>query len=168
MMIFLIGFMGSGKTTLGKKLARVMGYDFVDLDKVVETRAGQSIPDFFAKHGEEAFRELERNCLQTGLPAGNAVIATGGGAPCYYDNMEWMNRHGVTVYLMLQPKALASRLKGSGDRPLIAGLSGPELLAYIEEKLALREPYYRKAAYWVEGLDLTAEKLAGYIRRAGT
>lgn len=168
MMIFLIGFMGSGKTTLGKKLARVMGYDFVDLDKVIETRAGQSIPDFFAKHGEEAFRALERDCLQTGLPAGNTVVATGGGAPCYYDNMEWMNRHGVTVYLMLEPKALASRLKGSADRPLISGLSGAELLAYIEEKLALREPYYRKAAYWVEGLDLTAEKLAGYIRRAGT
>lgn len=168
MMIFLIGFMGSGKTTLGKKLARVMGYDFVDLDKVVETRAGQSIPDFFAKHGEEAFRALERDCLQTGLPAENTVVATGGGAPCYYDNMEWMNRHGVTVYLMLEPKALASRLKGSADRPLISGLSGAELLAYIEEKLALREPYYRKAAYWVEGLDLTAEKLAGYIRRADT
>lgn len=164
MMIFLIGFMGSGKTTLGKKLARVMGYDFVDLDKVIETRAGQSIPDFFAKHGEEAFRALERDCLQTGLPAGNTVVATGGGAPCYYDNMEWMNRHGVTVYLMLQPKALASRLKGSGDRPLIAGLSGAELVEFIEGKLEVREPFYKQANYWVDGLNLTADKLAAYIK----
>ena len=165
MMIFLVGFMGSGKTTLGKRLARLLGYAFVDLDKVIEERAGVSVSRYFRDHGEDAFRQLERECLQAGLPARKTVVATGGGAPCYFDNMDWMNRHGVTVYLMLSPKALASRLKGSQDRPLIAGMSGAELIAYIEGKLAERESYYKKAACWVDGLNLTAEKLAGYISR---
>ncbi|HEY0897299.1 MAG TPA: shikimate kinase [Sphingobacteriaceae bacterium] len=166
MIIFLVGFMGSGKTTLGKRLSRLLGYAFVDLDKVIESRAGATIPQYFQQHGEGAFRQLERECLQRGLPSGNAVVATGGGAPCYFDNMDWMNRHGVTVYLMLSPKALASRLKGSAERPLISGKSGPELVAFIEEKLAERESYYKKAACWVDGLNLTAEKLAEYIGRA--
>ena len=125
MKIFLIGFMGSGKTTLGKKLARVLGYDFVDLDKVIEEESGVSVPDYFSRHGEDAFRQLERDCLRTRLPAGPVVVATGGGAPCYFDNMDWMNEHGVTVYLMLPPGVLASRLNGSRNRPLISGLSGP-------------------------------------------
>ncbi len=168
MIIFLVGFMGSGKTTLGKRLAKFLGYAFVDLDKVIETRAGESIPRYFQEHGEDAFRKLERECLQAGLPARNTVVATGGGAPCYFDNMDWMNRNGVTVYLMLSPGALASRLKGSADRPLIAGKSGPELVAFIEAKLAERESYYKKAVCWVDALNLTAEKLAEYIGRTGS
>jgi shikimate kinase len=165
MKIFLIGFMGCGKSTLGKRLARLLSYTFVDLDTVIETRAGETISRYFEHHGEEAFRLLEKECLREDLPEDNVVVATGGGAPCYFDNMQWMNQHGITVYLMLPAKALASRLKGSADRPLIKGLTSEELLEFIQEKLRVREPFYKQAVYWVDGLDLTAEKLAGYINR---
>ena len=165
MRIFLLGFMGSGKTTIGKKLARTLGYAFVDLDKAIEARAGMSIPQYFEHHGEAPFRELERDCLQSDIPSENVVVATGGGAPCFFDNMEWMNQHGVTVYLMLPPKALASRLQGSAGRPLLAGLKGADLIRFIESKLESREPFYKKAKYWVDGLDLTAEKLASYLKQ---
>lgn len=166
MRIFLLGFMGSGKTTIGRKLARQLGYAFVDLDQVIETRAAMSIPQYFNDFGESAFRELERECLQAGLPKQNVVVATGGGAPCYLDNMAWMNQNGMTVYLMLPPRALASRLKGSTNRPLIHGLSGEELVSYIENKLAEREPFYKQSKCWVDGLDLSAEKLTEYIKSA--
>lgn len=165
MRIFLLGFMGSGKTTIGKKLARTLGYAFVDLDKVIETRAEMSITQYFELHGEAAFRELERDCLQNEISSENVVVATGGGAPCFFDNMEWMNQNGATVYLMLSPKALASRLQGSTGRPLLSGLQGVELSRFIETKLESREPFYKKAKFWVDGLDLTAEKLAAYLNQ---
>ena len=164
MKVFLIGFMGSGKTTIGKKLANYLKYDFIDLDKLIESRAGMSIVDYFELHGEGAFRELERDILQKTEFPENVIIATGGGAPCFGDNMEWMNKNGLVAYLSLSPKALASRLEHSKtDRPLIRHLKGDELIDFISSKLQEREGFYNQARYVVSASDLTAERLSFYL-----
>ena len=164
MKVFLVGFMGSGKTTIGKKLANYLKCDFIDLDKLIETKVGMSIVEYFELHGESAFRDLEREVLQkTDFPE-NVIIATGGGAPCFGDNMSWMNENGLVAYLSLSPKALASRLENSKtDRPLIRNLKGDELEGFISAKLAEREPFYNQSKFVVSASDLTAERLAFYL-----
>jgi shikimate kinase len=164
MKVFLVGFMGSGKTTIGKKLANYLTCDFIDLDKLIETKVGMSIVEYFELHGESAFRDLERDVLQkTDFPE-NVIIATGGGAPCFGDNMSWMNENGLVAYLSLSPKALASRLENSKtDRPLIRNLKGDELEGFISAKLAEREPFYNQSKFVVSASDLTAERLAFYL-----
>jgi len=164
MKVFLIGFMGSGKTTIGKKLANYLKYEFIDLDKLIESKAGLSIVNYFELHGEGAFRALERDVLQKSEFPENVIIATGGGAPCFGDNMEWMNKNGVVAYLSLSPKALASRLEHSKiDRPLIRHLKGAELIEFISSKLQEREVFYNQAKYVVSASDLTAERLSFYL-----
>lgn len=147
MLIFLIGFMGSGKTTLGRPLAHRLGYGFVDLDKMIEEKAEATVSEIFAARGEEGFRALERACLEEVIAGGgDVVVSTGGGTPCFYDNMKAMNAGGVTVYLKLAPAALADRLAGAKTcRPLVAGKSPEELVRYISETLAVREVYYGEA-----------------------
>lgn len=164
MKVFLIGFMGSGKTTIGKKLAIYLKYEFIDLDKLIESKAGMSIVDYFELHGEEAFRDLERTILQKTEFPENVIVATGGGAPCFGDNMDWMNKNGLVAYLSLSPKALASRLEHSKtDRPLIRHLKGDELIDFISAKLQEREVFYKQAKYVVSASDLTAERLSFYL-----
>jgi len=164
MKVFLIGFMGSGKTTIGKKLANYLKYEFIDLDKLIESKAGMSIVSYFELYGEGAFRELERDTLQKTEFPENVVIATGGGAPCFGDNIEWMNKNGLVAYLSLSPKALASRLEHSKtDRPLIRHLKGDELIDFISTKLQEREEFYNQAKYVVSASDLTAERLSFYL-----
>lgn len=164
MNVFLIGFMGCGKTTLGKKLASKTGFQFIDLDKIIEQRAGKTIPQYFSEHGEAAFRELERDVLQTTYYPENAIIATGGGAPCYFDNMEWMNKEGMTVYISLPPAALASRLEKAEDvRPVLKDHKGEALIQFIAGKLSEREAFYTKAQITASGLGLTADKLWSVI-----
>lgn len=164
MRVFLIGFMGSGKTTIGKKLANYLKYSFVDLDKLIELRAGMSIVNYFELHGEDAFRKYERDILQeTDFPE-NVIIATGGGTPCYGNNMKWMNENGLVAYLSLPPKALAGRLEHSKtDRPLIRHLKGDELIDFIQTKLQEREEFYNQAGYVVSASDLTADRLSFYL-----
>lgn len=147
MLIFLIGFMGSGKTTLGRPLASRLGYDFLDLDKVIEEGEGSTVGEIFAARGEEYFRTLERRYLQDIIVhGGNAVVSTGGGTPCFNGNMELMNTNGITVYLKLSPGMLADRLMATKVcRPLLAGKSPEELLQYIVDTLAVREEHYERA-----------------------
>jgi shikimate kinase len=123
-----------------------------------------SIVEYFELYGESAFRDLEREVLQkTDFPE-NVIIATGGGAPCFGDNMSWMNENGLVAYLSLSPKALASRLENSKtDRPLIRNLKGDELEGFISTKLAEREPFYSQSKFVVSASDLTAERLAFYL-----
>lgn len=164
MKVFLIGFMGSGKTTIGKKLANYLKCEFIDLDKLIESKAGMSIVDYFELHGEDAFRDLERTILQKTEFPENVIVATGGGAPCFGDNIEWMNKNGLVAYLSLSPKALASRLEHSKtDRPLIRHLKGDELIDFISSKLQEREVFYKQAKYVVSASDLTAERLSFYL-----
>jgi shikimate kinase len=159
-LIFLIGFMGSGKTTLGRKLAARLGYMFMDLDHVFEAQEGTTIGEYFTKYGEDAFRQLESEVLKKHPYPEHAIIATGGGLPCFFDNMDWMNAHGRTVYIKLTAKTLADRLQNEKDeRPLLRERHGEALVQFIGEKLDEREPFYNKANIIANGLSLTAEKV---------
>lgn len=147
MLIFLIGFMGSGKSTLGRPLARRLGYDLVDLDKAIEEGEGATVGEMFMQLGEGGFRDLEHEYLQDVISqGGDVVVSTGGGTPCFNANMALMNASGVTVYLKLSPTMLADRLTSARViRPLIAGKSPKELLRYIIDTLEVREEYYGAA-----------------------
>jgi shikimate kinase len=160
-LIFLIGFMGCGKTTIGRKLASRLDCAFVDLDHLFEAREGMTIARYFELYGEERFRQEESAVLKdTGYPD-RAVVATGGGLPCFFDNMEWMKAKGTTVYIKLPPRVLADRLQNADiERPVLQQKTGDDLVAHIELKLAEREPYYSRANVIADGLSLTAEKLA--------
>ena len=159
-LIFLVGFMGCGKSTIGRKLAAKTGFEFIDLDKMIEAQAGATIADYFKYHGEQAFRELERDSLQKTYFPEKAIIATGGGAPCFFDNMDWMNSHGQTVYINLTPQTLADRLEhGKAERPLISRFNQEELVEFITEKLKEREIFYLQAQHNLNGIGLTSEKL---------
>ena len=164
MKIFLIGFMGSGKTTLGRKLAARMGYEFIDLDHKLEQQVELSIAEYFQIFGEDTFRQLESEVLKKTLYPDNAIISTGGGLPCYFDNMDWMKANGKSVYIKLSPKTLADRLEtGKEERPLLQDKHGDALVAFIEQKLGERERFYSQASIIVDGLSLTAEKLEQVI-----
>jgi shikimate kinase len=153
--IYIIGFMGSGKTTAGKRLASSLGWSFADLDKKIEEQTGFKIPEIFSKHGEDQFRITEAEILRTLMTDTNTVISTGGGTPCYGSNMEFMLDTGLTLYLKMTPAQLAGRLSGSTDeRPLLKNLSGVSLLKFIEEKLAIRSEWYEKSHLIVDGFDL--------------
>ena len=144
--IFLIGFMGSGKTYWGKRLAEKLGCLFVDLDETIETNERKTIAEIFAVAGENGFRILERDCLCRLAAMPPAVVATGGGTPCFFDNMDWMKQHGWTIYLQTAPEVLFERLKnGRKKRPLLYALDDAGLHTFILERLALREPFYRQA-----------------------
>jgi len=164
-LIFLIGFMGCGKTTLGRKLASRLGYMFIDLDHVLEAHVGMAIAEYFSTHGEPAFRKLESEILQTTPYPDNAVISTGGGLPCFFDNMEWINAHGKSIYIQLSPKILADRLEHEKvTRPVLQNRHGDELIAFIADKLAEREVFYKQADIVANGLSLTAEKVEGLLK----
>jgi shikimate kinase len=160
-LIFLVGFMGCGKTTMGRKLSAALGYEFIDLDHKFEEQAGMRIAEYFAEHGEDAFRQMESNILKETQYPENAVVSTGGGLPCFFDNMDWMNANGQTVYMKLTPKMLASRLENAKTpRPVLQGKKGQELVEFIETKLEEREPHYGKAAIVAESFaDLTPENI---------
>lgn len=164
MKIFLIGFMGCGKSTLGRKLAHRLGYTLIDLDHQIEKITKCTVAEYFTANGEETFRQLESNTLQQLDYPQNCVIATGGGTPCYFDNMDWMNANGLTIYIEMKPYALAKRLEqGIAKRPLLSNLSEEGIVQFIENKLEERNPFYKKAAVILNGVNLTAEHLHAVI-----
>ncbi|MDR0954605.1 MAG: shikimate kinase [Rikenellaceae bacterium] len=151
MRIFLIGFMGSGKTTVGRPLAGALGLHFVDMDHYLAETQHKTIGEIFEAIGESGFRALERQTLAELSLAENTLVATGGGAPCFSDNIQTMNRAGTTIYLQLSPEGLAARLQhGRDKRPLLRGLNDEELLSYIRTTLAQREPFYGQARIIVD------------------
>lgn len=144
--IFLIGYMGAGKTTLGRALGKKLGIEFIDLDSYIENRYCQSVSQIFADKGEEGFREIERRMLHEVGEFEDLIISTGGGTPCFFDNIEYMNNQGATVFLDVPVERLFIRLSiAKKKRPLIMDKSDEELRAFIAEQLAKREPYYIKA-----------------------
>jgi shikimate kinase len=163
--IYLIGFMGSGKTTAGRKLASLLGWTFIDLDRKIEDEAKMTIPEIFSQYGEAWFRQVESDILKRpGLESG-AVISTGGGAPCHADNMSYMLETGLTVYLKLTPSQLVSRLSNAREeRPLLKGMKGEELLGFITAKLAEREKWYCQAEIIVDGFDLDINNLYSRVK----
>ncbi len=163
--IFLTGYMGSGKTTAGKKLSAKLGYQFIDLDKFIETEYQQTIPQIFATKGEKEFRAMEHNALKKVMEIENIVVACGGGTPCYYNNMELMNNHGNTVYLKMSADSLVSRLMDAKDiRPVIANKTEKELRAFVTRQLEKREDFYEQAQYVVKGKDLNVDELALFVK----
>ncbi len=166
--IYLIGFMGSGKSTLGKRLRSELGWEFIDLDDYFEERYQVTIKQYFAENGESAFREAEKNMLAEVRHKNKVIIATGGGTPCYFDNMQVMNDSGLTIYIKLAVETLAGRLGGARQvRPLVAGMHGNELKEYIEEKLAERSPYYEQANVIADGDVLSVDGFVRIIKASG-
>lgn len=160
--------MGSGKSTLGRKLATLLGCKFIDLDSEIEKQEGRSVSSIFSNAGEKYFRRVESEVLRSIGKTGNFVVAAGGGTPCHDNNLGYMNSNGVTVYLRMTARALVSRLEpGISSRPLLAGLAGEELVRFVEEKLIEREPYYLKSTIIFEGLNADAEELKDFIMSLG-
>lgn len=147
MTIFLIGFMASGKSSIGRKLANRLQYQFVDLDDFIEEKIGLPISEIFAEKGEEAFRKIEQQSLQQVGQYQNTVISTGGGTPCFYDNIAYMNEHGQSFFLKNKPEILCSRLLEQKDhRPLVSKFEEKsDLLAFIKDKYNSRLPFYEQA-----------------------
>ena len=150
--IFLIGYMGAGKTTLGKAFARAMGLTFVDLDWYIEERYHKTVRQIFEERGEDGFRELEKRMLHETGEFENVVISVGGGTPCFFGNMDYMNAVGETVFLDVDVKVLFRRLKvAKQQRPLLANKTDEELMAFIVEALQKRLPFYSRAKYVFNG-----------------
>lgn len=148
MRIYLVGFMGSGKSSYGKKLANALGYELMDLDAEIEKRTGHSIPHWFDEIGEDAFREKEAEILRTTVEHDDLVVSTGGGAACFHNSMEWMNENGTTVYLKLLENKLFNRLwKGKSERPLIDDMDQQELKLFIHESMNHRSIFYSAADF---------------------
>ena len=147
MKYFIVGYMASGKSTFGKELAKDKGLPFLDLDESVEFREGRSISEIFAKEGEEYFRKRVREILhEICNEADEFVLATGGGTPCFFDNMDYMNQAGTTVFLNTSPLVIVDRLKRQrADRPLLAMYSDDELEFFVREHLESRLSFYLKA-----------------------
>ena len=155
MLIFLIGFMGCCKSYVGRNLAPMLGFDYVDVDKFIEEKEGMSIKEIFEQKGEDYFRKLEQQYLQELDTDQNLVVSTGGGAPCFFDNMDVMNEKGLTIYLNRNKEKVIWRLlKGQHKRQLIAGLSEDELKVFYDERLESRKPFYEKAKLHVGDADV--------------
>ena len=166
MKIFLVGYMGCGKSTLGRKLAKECNAPFYDMDSVIEQREGASISDIFHFAGEQYFREKERELIEElGAMPGDMIISPGGGAPAWGDNMERMNTLGEAVYLRRTAKQIASRLspRGRYKRPKLRGLNDEELVAFMTENMAEREPFYSRAAHCVDCAEMSDEAIIGAI-----
>lgn len=168
MVIYLIGFMGCGKTTLAGKLAEALGFEAIDLDRFIEERNFKSVPALFEVFGEKHFRHLERKALEEVAQFSNVVVSTGGGAPCFFDNMEFMNNSGITVYLETPVEILAQRLlRSKTDRPLIRGKQPGEIEITIREMLEQRSPYYQKARLVVQNREQPLNDVLDALRKSG-
>jgi shikimate kinase len=160
MRIFLIGYMASGKTRIGKDLSARTGYPFLDTDEFFEKRYRISVYDFFERYGEDSFRKIESNILRETLSFPDAIIATGGGTPCFFDNLKVIRENGISVYLELDEESIVTRLsRVRKKRPLLKNKSLGELRSFIREQIALREPYYSQATYRVEAGERAVEDI---------
>ena len=168
--IILIGYMGSGKTTVGKALSKETGMMFYDLDWYIESRMRKTVSQIFAERGEEGFRQIEYNMLHEVAEFEDVIISRGGGTPCFFDNMDYLNQQGDVVYLKATPETLYKHLMmAKVERPLLKDKSPEELIAYITEHLKERSPFYEKARY---SLDVNVldnyDKIAISVERIKT
>ena len=164
MRIFLIGFMGCGKTTLGKKLAKHLNYNFIDLDSYIEKTTNKTITEIFENKGEKKFRIVEKENLMEVCKKDNLVIATGGGTPCFFDNMQKILDSGKAIYLKMEIEDLLERLETEkNQRPLIENKSAKELENFIRNKLSEREYFYKKSNYILQGKSICEKEIQNLI-----
>ena len=159
MNIYLVGMMGAGKSTFGRQLAKHLQYNFIDLDDAIVKETGKSIETIFQESGETSFREIEKEVLhKTSQNNQNKVIATGGGAPCFYDNMEYMNENGITIFLNISADEIAERLSKSDNnhRPIIKNKN--------KEELEIRIPFYEKSKIEILNPDINLDYLKGMFQ----
>ncbi|HAG16900.1 MAG TPA: shikimate kinase [Bacteroidales bacterium] len=156
MRIYLIGYMGSGKSSVGKKLAARMGFSFIDIDQHIEMEQNLRISELFKQKGEAVFRQLEHKAILETFSHDNCVVSTGGGAPVFFDNMKQMQKFGLTIYLKAEAAVLASRLQTSlFSRPLLADLKSEELVDFMQNQINERAAFYEQAHLHIEAKDLT-------------
>lgn len=152
MKYYLVGYMYSGKSTFGRRLATERGMGFLDLDHAFEERYHYTVPRFFAQFGEQAFRKLESQLLRSTANFDNMVIATGGGTPCHSGNMDFILANGTAIYLQMSIEDLVVRaLRSHNPRPLMRGLSEPDMRTKIASQLKEREVFYRRAQIVLDG-----------------
>lgn len=167
--IFLIGFMGAGKSSVGKKLAQSLHYRFVDLDELIKKKSKKSIPEIFELEGEDAFRIAEQQTLHSLKDESNIVVATGGGCPAYDNNMEWMNAHGKTVYLNCSIGVLFHRIAPKKkERPLIAHLDDVDIMDFMVTTLKERSGHYEKANFVVDGdgkVEMVCKRILDFMEK---
>ena len=165
MNIFLIGFMGSGKSSLGKRLANKLKYEFIDLDTELENTRGMTVNEIFNSFGESSFREMESDWIKN-FDKSNCLISLGGGTPCFNDNMSLINKKGLSIYLKVSSNSLTNRLHLSKSaRPLIANIKNDKLKLkeFIDEMMTEREKFYLKANIHFDGESVNAEKLENMV-----
>lgn len=164
MKISLVGYMGSGKTTVGKQLAELMGLGFIDLDEFIEVREGKSIQEIFSEKGEIYFRKLENELLKEVLSEKSFVLSTGGGTPSFYNNMDLINKNSLSFYLHASPTALAERLnQGQVERPLIAHVASEDLVEFIAKHLFERNAFYQMAHESIATSNRSEEEVVSAI-----
>ena len=164
MNIFLIGYMGSGKSTTGKILAKKLNMKFIDLDDIIERDEKKTIEDLFVKEGEIKFREIEHNYLKKTIKDKNIVLSLGGGTPCYYNNMELIKKNGISVYLKMSAGSLYNRLINSKkSRPLIKKMKNKDLKEFIESTLTDRKKYYEQADCIINAINLKIKQLINLV-----
>lgn len=170
--VFLIGYMGCGKTTLGEALARQMDVPYIDLDEYIQERQGMTIVEIFKEMGEERFREMETAALQEVASMTDVIVGCGGGTPCHGENMALMNRAGITVWLTTSPERITARLilpEQKSKRPKIARLPDHEVLSLVKTELETRTPYYAQAHLQFNSTDIeTAEDTERTAHRLAT
>ncbi len=169
MLIFLIGYMGCGKSTIGRKLSARLGWDLVDTDHLIEQRAGVSVGEIFDKYGEDRFRDMERGVVEDLIArGGDCIVSTGGGLPMWGDNMELMNGAGRTIYLCRTAENIASRLSANGRarRPKLRGLTDDELVEFMSKGIAMRDATYRKAQMVVDAVPLSDSRILDIIEKS--
>ncbi len=165
MLIFILGYMGAGKTTLGQQLAQRLNYHFYDLDEMIEISTGYTIGGYFEKFGEGSFRQKEREILLSHLEDKQTVISVGGGTPCFADNMALMNSKGITVYIDTTIETIMNRLAGKiHERPLLKNIPPGQLLQFINEHLKTRQEYYLQSTVTVNGDNVDLESIVNTIR----
>jgi shikimate kinase len=168
MKLFLIGLPGSGKSTLAKELSKKLKYPFTDTDELICKKEGSSIEEIFINKGENNFRKIESDILKELVRTnGNAIISTGGGTPCFFDNMEIINQNGISIFLNIPIIKITKRLMDSPDqnRPLIKGKNKEQIKKFLEEKLLERLPYYSKASIELSGSSITADEIMEELLR---
>lgn len=161
-LVFFLGYMGCGKSTVGRLLAKRWNYDFVDLDEMIAQETQTSISDIFKEHGEAHFRSLETQMLKKIKGREKAIVSLGGGTPCFHQNMNLINQYGTSIWIYADSQTIFQRLKNDTSRPILHGKTDAELLSFITEHSESREEFYSQAEYMINGaqpVDLLLEKI---------